>query len=69
MGYDKFHTGRAGAGNVYKEKYGGHSAPQTPEQKAVKEGQQHKEGGIVEKVKHIVGLDHKKEKTPEVGGK
>ncbi|CZT19230.1 uncharacterized protein RCC_05076 [Ramularia collo-cygni] len=62
MGYDKFHTGRSGAGNVYKEKYGGHSNPQTPEQKPVKEG------GIVEKVKHVMGLD-KREKTPEVEGK
>lgn len=53
---------------MYKEKYGGHSAPQTPEQRAVKEGEKHKEGnGLVEKVKHLVGLDHKeREKTPEV---
>lgn len=56
-GYENFHTGRAGAGNVHKEKYGGHSSPQTPEHKAVKEGHQ-KDGSFVDKVKHAVGLDH-----------
>lgn len=59
-GYDNYHTGRAGAGNVHKEKYGGHSGPRTPEQKAVKEG------GFVEKVKHVIGLGGEREKTPEV---
>jgi hypothetical protein len=63
-GYENYHTGRAGAGNVHKEKYGGHSNPQTPEHKAVKEGHQ-KDGSLVDKVKHAIGLDHK-EKTPEV---
>ena len=53
--YEDFHTGRAGAGNVHKEKYGGHTKPQTPEQKG-KQG-----GGFVEKAKQAVGLDKKKE--------
>lgn len=64
QGYENYHTGRAGAGNVHKDKHGGHSGPQTPEHGAVKEGHQ-KDGGFLEKVKHAIGLD-KKEKTPEV---
>ncbi|KAF2217423.1 hypothetical protein CERZMDRAFT_54900 [Cercospora zeae-maydis SCOH1-5] len=71
-GYDNFHTGRGGQGNVYKEKYGGHS---TKKEQIAAEARNspkvgpttHKEGGgLLEKVKHAVGLDNK-EKTPEPG--
>ncbi|KAJ9648515.1 hypothetical protein H2201_000848 [Coniosporium apollinis] len=45
-GYENFHTGRGGSGNVYKEKYGGHS---------------NKAGGesLGDKVKHLLGRDSK----------
>ncbi|CBX95557.1 predicted protein [Plenodomus lingam JN3] len=46
---DEFHTGRGGAGNVYKEKHGGHSS--SSERK-----------GLGEKVKAALHLDGKKEK-------
>ncbi|THW05080.1 hypothetical protein D6C84_00299 [Aureobasidium pullulans] len=49
-GYDNFHTGRGGEGNVYKEKYGGHSNPQDKE----KEKQGEKET-LGDKVKHLFG--------------
>ena len=51
---ENFHTGRGGEGNVYREKYGGHTNPQ-PGQEGYKEG-------FIEKAKHVIGLDkHKKE--------
>ncbi|USW54932.1 hypothetical protein Slin15195_G082510 [Septoria linicola] len=68
--YDNFHTGRGGQGNVYKEKYGGHSTAK--EQAAAGVRNSPKVGpqkeGLLEKVKHAVGLDkghNVKEKTPE----
>lgn len=42
---------RGGAGNVYKEKHGGHS--QSPERK-----------GIADKVKHALHLDKEKKHEP-----
>ena len=57
--YQNFHTGRGGEGNVHKDKYGGHSSAK---EQAAADG--HKEG-LMEKVKHAIGMDHKKEKTPE----
>jgi hypothetical protein len=44
------HLQRGGQGNVYKEKYGGHS--HSPERK-----------GLGDKVKHALGID--KDKKPE----
>ena len=54
-GQENFHTGRGGGGNVYKEKYGGHSSPQA--------GQEGHGGGLLDKAKHALGLDkgHKEE--------
>ena len=49
--YADFHTGRAGAGNVHRDKYGGHSKAQ----------HEKKEGGLLEKAKQAIGLDKKKE--------
>ena len=49
--YADFHTGRGGEGNVHRDKYGGHSKP--PHEK--------KEGGFLDKAKHAIGLDKKKE--------
>ncbi|KAF1997610.1 hypothetical protein P154DRAFT_578719 [Amniculicola lignicola CBS 123094] len=46
---ENFHTGRGGGGNVYKEKYGGHSNPPGET--------------IGDKVKHALGLDKKKDPT------
>jgi len=49
--YDNFHTGRGGGGNVYKEKYGGHSGPQDGQEKE----------GLGEKIKgEVKGLFGKK---------
>ncbi|WPG98886.1 Hypothetical protein R9X50_00168600 [Acrodontium crateriforme] len=59
-GYENFHTGRGGQGNVYKEKYGGHSGPQK-EHKA-KEDKEHKEKeSLLDKAKHAMGLSEKHE--------
>ena len=50
--YEDYHTGRGGGGNVHRDKYGGHSKPQ----------KEHKEGGgLMDKAKHMVGMDKKKE--------
>lgn len=46
-GYDNFHTGRGGGGNVYKEKYGGHSGPQDGEGGGL--------GKIIDKVEGLFG--------------
>ncbi|KAI4743997.1 hypothetical protein E4T50_05600 [Aureobasidium sp. EXF-12298] len=51
-GYDNFHTGRGGEGNIYKEKYGGHSA--APAQEKEKDNKQDKES-LGDKVKHLFG--------------
>lgn len=56
-GYENYHTGRGGEGNVHKEKYGGHSKPQ--------QGEHKEKGGLLDKVKNVIG--GKKEKTPEPG--
>ncbi|KAI4730762.1 hypothetical protein E4T49_01252 [Aureobasidium sp. EXF-10728] len=48
-GYDNFHTGRGGEGNIYKEKYGGHSSAPVQE----KEEKPHESLG--DKVKHLFG--------------
>lgn len=54
--YSDFHTGRGGAGNEHRDKYGGHSKPQ-----------HEKKEGLLERAKHAIGLDkEKKEKTPEI---
>ncbi|KAG9677885.1 hypothetical protein KCV03_g2153, partial [Aureobasidium melanogenum] len=50
-GYDNFHTGRGGEGNIYKEKYGGHSAPTQEKGKE----QQHEKESLGDKVKHLFG--------------
>lgn len=53
-GHENFHTGRGGQGNVHKDKYGGHSAPQDGSKPS-----------LLEKAKHAVGLDkHKHEESP-----
>ncbi|KAK3669842.1 hypothetical protein LTR78_010300 [Recurvomyces mirabilis] len=49
-GHENFHTGRGGGGNVHKDKYGGHSHAQGGEQ-----------SNIVDKAKHALGMDKKKE--------
>src|ERR1700761_8833758 len=49
-GYENYHTGRGGEGNVHRDKYGGHSKPQ----------KEHKEGGFVDTVKHAFGGGHHK---------
>ncbi|KAI5241983.1 hypothetical protein E4T43_05013 [Aureobasidium subglaciale] len=49
-GHDNFHTGRGGEGNVYKEKYGGHSTPQEK-----KEEKPHEKESLGDKVKHLFG--------------
>ena len=54
--YSQFHTGRAGAGNVYKEKYGGHSSKAEQEAAEKKEHGEKKEG-VGEKVKKALHLD------------
>jgi hypothetical protein len=68
-GQEEFHTGvsvtllrrapililsqRGGAGNVYKEKHGGHSSSQSPDRK-----------GLGEKVKEALHLDKSKKHEP-----
>jgi hypothetical protein len=49
--YGDFHTGRGGEGNIHRDKYGGHSKPQ----------HEKKEGGLLEKAKHVIGLNKKKD--------
>lgn len=51
--HDSFHTGRGGQGNVHKDKNDGHSKEHDL-----------KQGGLLNKIKHVIGLD-KKEKMPE----
>ncbi len=52
-GYDKFHTGRGGGGNIHKDKYGGHSTKKEQEEaEKTKEG---KSDGFMAKVKHALG--------------
>ncbi|KAH9815688.1 Protein of unknown function (DUF3602) [Teratosphaeria destructans] len=53
-GYENYHTGRGGQGNVHKEKYGGHSSS------GEQQREHHKGEDLVEKVKHVVGLDKHK---------
>jgi hypothetical protein len=55
-GQEDFHTGRGGQGNVHKDKYGGHSSKH--EQDAA-DGP--KKESLLEKAKHAMGLDKKKE--------
>ncbi|KAG9964552.1 hypothetical protein KCU61_g2575, partial [Aureobasidium melanogenum] len=50
-GYDNFHTGRGGEGNIYKEKYGGHSGPTQEKDKE----QHHEKESLGDKVKHLFG--------------
>ncbi|QIW96402.1 hypothetical protein AMS68_001920 [Peltaster fructicola] len=52
-GYDNFHTGRGGQGNVHRAEFGGHSNAQ------LKHEGEHKPEGILEKAKHAIGLDKK----------
>ena len=54
-GYENFHTGRGGGGNIHKDKYGGHSSlrEQQDADGAPKES-------LLDKVKGAIGLDHKK---------
>ncbi|KAL0254375.1 hypothetical protein SLS55_009850 [Diplodia seriata] len=58
-GYENFHTGRGGEGNVHREKYGGHSTPQ-PEKQQEGGAAAHKEG-LGEKVKQLFHKGEKKE--------
>jgi hypothetical protein len=52
-GYENYHTGRGGQGNVHKDKYGGHSNLQ----KGKKESE-----GFLDKVKEKIGMDgHRKQ--------
>jgi len=51
-GYENFHTGRGGQGNIHKDKYGGHSSS--------REESRGRGEGIVEKMKHVVGMDKDK---------
>ncbi|KAK1060832.1 hypothetical protein LTR74_011523 [Friedmanniomyces endolithicus] len=46
-GYENYHTGRGGQGNVHRDAFGGHSGP------ARKEGKG--EGGLLEKAKAVFG--------------
>ena len=58
-GYENFHTGRGGQGNVHKDKYGGHSSPQrdASEERGGK-------GGLLEKAKEKLGLGDKDKGSP-----
>ncbi|KAF2452669.1 hypothetical protein BDY21DRAFT_358375 [Lineolata rhizophorae] len=49
---ENYHTGRGGGGNVHKEKYGGHT-----------HGPEHE--NLIDKAKHLIGLDKKKEGETE----
>ncbi|KAK5129207.1 hypothetical protein LTR08_003757 [Meristemomyces frigidus] len=53
-GYENFHTGRGGQGNVHKDKYGGHST--AVEQDGAAGGGKE---SLLEKVKGVMGLDKK----------
>ncbi|KAF2716713.1 hypothetical protein K431DRAFT_307555 [Polychaeton citri CBS 116435] len=56
--YGNFHTGRGGAGNEHRERYGGHS-----------HSHEKKGEGLLEKAKHAIGLDkHKKHEPVEGSG-
>lgn len=57
-GYENFHTGRGGQGNVHKDKYGGHSSG--------REQSRSRDRGeaLVDKVKHAIGLDKEKGDSP-----
>lgn len=52
--YADFHTGRGGEGNIHRDKYGGHSKPQ-----------HEKKEGLLDKAKHAIGLDKKKEESTD----
>ena len=52
--YADFHTGRGGEGNVHRDKYGGHS-----------KAQDGKKEGLLDKAKHAIGLDKKKEEKTD----
>lgn len=52
-GYENFHTGRGGQGNVHRAEFGGHSNAQS-EHKG-----EHKHENILDKAKHAIGLDKK----------
>ncbi|OJD29829.1 uncharacterized protein BKCO1_7100041 [Diplodia corticola] len=60
-GYENFHTGRGGEGNVHREKYGGHSSPQ-PGSGSGGEGRQ-EGGGLGEKVKSLFHKDKGEKKV------
>ncbi|KAL1643291.1 hypothetical protein SLS58_004962 [Diplodia intermedia] len=63
-GYENFHTGRGGEGNVHRGEYGGHSSPQPERQEGGGGGgaaaAAHKEG-LGEKVKQLFHKGEKKE--------
>ncbi|KAK0269212.1 hypothetical protein LTR35_014920 [Friedmanniomyces endolithicus] len=46
-GYENYHTGRGGQGNVHRDAFGGHSGPGRKEGKG--------EGGLLEKAKAVFG--------------
>jgi hypothetical protein len=50
-GYENYHTGRGGEGNVHREKFDGHSH-------APKEGD--KKESLVDKAKHLLHMDGQK---------
>ena len=53
--YSDFHTGRGGAGNEHRDKYGGHSKP--PKER--------KESGLLDKAKQMIGKERKPSEEPE----
>jgi len=62
-GYENYHTGRGGGGNIHKDKYGGHTSKREQEEAEAKEkhekAEKAKGGGFIEKAKHAIGLDKK----------
>lgn len=54
-GYENYHTGRGGQGNIHRDEFGGHSHAQ----------QDGKHESLLDKAKHAIGLDKKdKEAKP-----
>ncbi|KAK5172000.1 uncharacterized protein LTR77_003637 [Saxophila tyrrhenica] len=63
-GYENFHTGRGGGGNVHKDKFGGHTSKREQEEAEERKADADKDkkgGGFMEKAKHAMGMDKKKE--------
>ena len=62
-GYENFHTGRGGGGNVHKDKYGGHTSQREQDEELKRReadtGEKAKGGGFMEKAKHAMGMDKK----------